>query len=204
MDPPGREILVHSMVKGINMKIGCVIIFSIFLLMSSCSQKQEFDAKKYERLYITALANHSTAPNYIVVEIQWNITKYLTCVEVCELAFSIIEDRGLSIKDIENIWNEISNNKQKIFIFSNKEVFTQLIPEYSISMVNDYSNQLSKLNLDEIRKAFSFENKENMHYLYNKYEGKEYYAHMKAIAHALFLNGILTGRGCIAPYLYIE
>jgi hypothetical protein len=156
-------------------------------------------------LFIRAIRNESTAPNYVLITVvDDKIKKHrVACIEAPFLLGAIHTERNLSY-DKENIKRAIDialNQKDLTFHFSNPKALKNIEPRYTDAILEEMREKLRPYSNEQLFDGFK-SNRGGFHELYDN--SSDYGAYRNAIAHVLLERGILPGRGCIAGNLTVE
>jgi hypothetical protein len=187
-------------------KICCRIRISIgiLILISVCTYADE--SKSYE-LFVRAIENNSTAPNYVLITVVNDKTKEarLICTEAPFLLGAIHRELQISYEaaGVCKVITLALSQKDRVFHFSRKDALKNIQPPYNEKNLAEMRVALKHLSDEEIRKGFTGYGKE-LDKLYIDLPGDLYRAYRSAIAHVLLERGLLPRRGCIAGYLTVD
>ncbi len=180
------------------------ISIGILILMSVYANAAEPDA--YE-LYVRAIENNSTAPNYVLITVvnDWTKETRLICTVAPFLLGAIHRELQISYEDagIRKVLEFALSQKDRIFHFSREDALKNIQSPYNEKNLAEMRVALKDLSDEEIRKGFKGDGK-GLDKLYIDLPDKLYSAYRDAIAHVLLERGLLPRRGCRAGNLTVD
>jgi hypothetical protein len=155
-----------------------------------------------EEIFLRALKNNSTAPNFVVVQIKFSSGEWEErCTEAPYLLGAL--HREFDIPYTEEGVNKVmlmavAASGKRRFVFNKNEAFKNLSVDYTKADLEKVASLISPLSLDEIRLHL------NDDYFPKKLGSSERYWELsRAFAHAIIDRGLEVGRGCVSGNLYL-
>lgn len=187
------------------MKLVNLIILLLFLV-SSAVALEEF-VMPFDQ-FESALRNTTTAPNYVVVAVEFgNDKKQTICVETPFLLGAIHHEYELPYDDsgIEKVIKIALSKSQDTFRFSNEKAIENIRIKYTAELLTEIRSFFSTISKEDILTNHIFpSDSSKFNDLYIDKSGNNRHIPNEAIAHVIIEKGLMAGRGCIAPYIYVR
>jgi hypothetical protein len=158
-------------------------------------------------LFTSAIQNHSTAPNYVLITVIDGSSRSnrVVCTEAPFLLGAIHREHNLGYDktSLQKVDSLALAQRSRTFKFSNPEAIKNVQPRYTEGILDEVRRALKHYTDDELRQGLRLEGTE-LSKLYDEKPGRAYGAYRDAIAHVLLERGLLPRRGCVVGRLTID
>jgi len=177
------------------------VICVFFLIGAVLPLRAEQPSRYTESMFRAAMANHSTAPNYVLVTIHDARTdsSRLVCIEAPFLEGALRREHNLENNEAgqRRLLQLVFEPPDRTYSFSKAEALTNVTPRYSPQVLNEVRALFSSRSEAQLRSG-------SLDSVYAGKHGESCSAYRDAAAHALLERGILCGRGCDVGNLFIS
>ena len=174
----------------------CALLILIAVLQAHAEQQSRYT----DAMFRAAIANDSTAPNYVLITIRdgRNGSSRLVCVEAPFLEGALHREHGLDYSESgqRRARQLIVASRDRVFTFSQPAALANVAPRYSPAVLAQVRSVLSSRTDAQLRSG-------SLDWLYASKPSDSYSAYRDAAAHVLLERGILCGRGCVVGNLYV-
>ena len=179
----------------------------LFLLLSACSAGAADDASLW-KLYVRALENQSTAPNYVLITLVGSraTTNRVICTEAPFLLGAIHHENNLECDPAgqAKAIALVLKQKNRTFKFSNVDAIKNVQPRYTETELAEMRAAIKGYSDDDLRRGLTPEDTELQRKLFKRSTEGRYGAYRDAVAHLLLERGLLPRRGCIAGWITVD
>jgi hypothetical protein len=173
---------------------------ALLMLLAVMPARGEQPSRYTDGMFRAALANDSTAPNYVLVTIRdgRNRSSRLVCIEAPFLEGALHREHGLDYSESgqRRVRQLILASPDRIYTLSQPGALANVAPRYSPAVLAEVRSMLSSRSDAQLRSA-------SLDWLYVRRPSDSYSAYRDAAAHVLLERGILCGRGCVVGNLYV-
>ena len=175
---------------------GCALLILLATVPAGAGQPSHYT----DAMFRAAIANDSTAPNYLLVTIRdgRSGSSRLVCVEAPFLEGALHREHDLDYSESgrRRVRQLILASRDRVFTLSQPAALANVAPRYSPGVLAEVRSVLSSRSDAQLRSG-------SLDWLYASKPSDSYSAYRDAAAHVLLERGILCGRGCVVGNLYV-
>ena len=177
------------------------------LLALGCAQPRGSGGQMWA-LYVRALKNQSTAPNYVLITLVDKRTgsSRVACTEAPFLLGAIHQEHELAYDENgeRKAMSLALTQQDRTFTFSNPRAIKNVQPRYTEKQLEEMRGAVQECSDHELRRGLTPEDTDLQRKLFGTNRERSYGAYRDAVAHLLLERGLLPRRGCIAGWLTVD
>jgi hypothetical protein len=174
----------------------CALLTLLAIISTPAAQASRYT----DGMFRAAIANESTAPNYVLVTIrdERNDSSRLVCIEAPFLEGALHREHGIDYSESgqRRVRQLIFASRDRVYTLSRSDALANVAPRYSPAVLAEVRSMLASRTDAQLRAA-------PLDWIYARRSSDSYSAYRDAAAHVLLERGILCGRGCVAGNLYV-
>jgi len=188
-------------VIGMIVLVVCMLRVEVHGTETPSASTREIETTAY-KLFVEAIKNMSTAPNYVLITVLDTRTgaRRVVCTEAPFLLGAI--QQQLHITQEESIAFALAQ-RDRTFQFSQPEALKNITPQYTDTILDEVRDALQSYSNEELMLGLTGK-KTEISKLFIEQTGQRYVAYRDAMAHVVLERGLLPARGCIAGYLFVR